>query len=43
MRALGLRPSLNLLYALEGALMDLRWNLLPADVKERLKAGVEQE
>ena len=29
--------SLNLLYALEGALQDVRWDLLPPDVRHDLR------
>lgn len=32
--------SLNLLYALEGALLDLPWDDLPAGVKEELRTAV---
>jgi DNA transformation protein and related proteins len=35
------RVSLNLLYALEGALLDVHWAKLPADLKQRLVAAVE--
>ncbi len=31
------RASLNLLYALQGALLDLPWNELPPDMKVRLR------
>jgi len=31
--------SLNMLYALEGALRNCHWNHLPPDVKERLQAA----
>lgn len=34
--AAGGRPSLNLLWALEGALLDLDWRALPAEHKEQL-------
>ena len=37
MKARGHAASLNLLYALEGALLGLRWDRLPAVVKENLK------
>lgn len=33
----GLETSLNLLYALEGALLDLRWDRLPEAVKQNLR------
>lgn len=32
--------SLNLLYALEGALLDVRWDHLPEDVRARLRREV---
>jgi len=32
--------SLNMLYALQGAIMDLSWNELPADIKDKLKREV---
>jgi hypothetical protein len=37
------RVSLNLLYALEGALTNTHWNQLPEPVREELRAAVEQE
>ena len=37
----GFRPSLNLLYALEGALVDCHWADLPAERKAALLAGAE--
>lgn len=36
------KVSLNLLYALQGALLDLPWNELPPGMKEELKREVEQ-
>jgi TfoX/Sxy family transcriptional regulator of competence genes len=36
----GFRPTLNLLWALEGALMDLHWSRVPAAVREALRARV---
>ena len=41
-RDAGLESSLNLLWALEGALLDVRWDRLPPPVKEdlRLRAGL---
>lgn len=33
----GFNASLNLLYALEGAIRDLRWTDLPAPVKAKLR------
>lgn len=32
--------SLNMLYALQGALLDLPWNELPADIVEKLQKEV---
>lgn len=40
-RAAGFRPSLNLLWALEGALMDLHWSRVPQAVKAALLERVE--
>jgi len=37
------KVSLNLLYALQAALLDLPWNELPRDIKEELKQQVESE
>ena len=37
------KVSLNLLYALQGALLDLPWNEVPPDIKEELKRQVEEE
>ena len=37
----GFAPSLNLLYALEGALRDVHWNNLPPEVRSRLRREVE--
>ena len=37
------RVSLNLLYALQAALLDLPWNELPPDMKIELKQQVENE
>ena len=31
------RASANLLYALEGALLDVRWDLLPVELRARLR------
>jgi DNA transformation protein len=40
-----MRPdvSLNLLYALEGALLDVRWDYLPVEVRERLRREVGRD
>jgi DNA transformation protein and related proteins len=35
------KVSLNLLYGLQAALLDLPWNELPPDIKAELKSGVE--
>ena len=35
------KVSLNLLYGLQAALLDLPWNELPPDIKEELKQQVE--
>lgn len=35
------KVSLNLLYGLQAALLDLPWNELPPDIKEELKKQVE--
>ena len=35
------KVSLNLLYGLQAALLDLPWNELPPDLKEELKRQVE--
>jgi len=37
------KVSLNLLYALQAALLDLPWNELPPDIKEELKQQVENQ
>ena len=36
------KVSLNLLYGLQAALLDLPWNELPPDIKAELKKQVEQ-
>lgn len=38
----GYNVSLNLVYAIEGALMDVHWNKLPPDVKAELKEMVKR-
>ena len=35
------RVTLNMLYGLQAALLDLPWNELPADIKAELKKQVE--
>lgn len=37
------KVSLNLLYGLQAALLDISWNELPPDIKAELKRQVEQE
>ena len=37
------KVSLNLLYGLQAALLDLPWNELPPDIKQELKQQVEDE
>jgi DNA transformation protein len=37
-----LNPSLNLLYALEGALTGLHWNDLPDEIRTRLLIAVDE-
>jgi hypothetical protein len=36
------KVSLNLLYGLQAALLDLPWNELPLDIKAELKKKVEK-
>jgi hypothetical protein len=36
------KVSLNLLYALQAALLDLPWNELPPDIKDELRRQVEE-
>jgi DNA transformation protein and related proteins len=36
----GIKPSLNLLYAMEAALRDLHWTQLPAELKRELRAAI---
>ena len=36
------KVSLNLLYGLQAALLDISWNELPVDIKEELKRQVEE-
>jgi TfoX C-terminal domain len=40
-RAHGFNTSLLLLYALEGALLNIHWNHLPVELKSRLKSAVK--
>ena len=37
------KVSLNLLYGLQAALLDISWNELPPDIKEELKRQVEEQ
>lgn len=37
------RVSLNLLYALEGALTNILWNQLPDPVRDELRSAAQQE
>jgi DNA transformation protein and related proteins len=37
------KVSLNLLYGLQAALLDISWNELPPDIKAELKRQVDQE
>ena len=37
------RVSLNLLWGLQGALLDLPWNELPPEMKEKLRREVERK
>ena len=41
--AAGAHPSLNLLWAIDGALLDLDWRELPADRKAQLLAELESQ
>ena len=36
------KVSLNLLYGLQAALLDISWNELPPDIKEQLKRQVDE-
>ena len=40
-KARGFRASKVLLYAIEGALLDVHWNVVPAERKEALNKQVE--
>ena len=37
------KVSLNLLYGLQAALLDIAWNELPPDIKAELKKQVEED
>lgn len=41
-KAHGYNVSLNLLWALQAALMDIKWTQLPADIKDQLRQRLEQ-
>lgn len=41
-KAMGHNASLNLLYALEGALLDMDWRELPMGVKAELKVAAQR-
>ena len=41
-KAHGYNVSLNLLWALQAALMDIRWTQLPADVKQQLRQRLDR-
>jgi DNA transformation protein and related proteins len=41
-KAHGYNASLNLLWALQAALMDIPWTQLPADIKDQLRQRLEQ-
>ena len=41
-QARGHNASLNLVYAVQGAIMDLHWTDLPFELKDQLKKEVEQ-
>jgi hypothetical protein len=41
-KAHGYNVSLNLLWALQAALMDMPWTQLPADIKDQLRRRLEQ-
>ena len=40
-RDAGFGPTLNLLWALQGAVLDVHWAELPPELKTKLKAAVE--
>lgn len=42
-KARDINVSKVMLYALQGALMDIHWNELPADMKRQLVSDAEQE
>lgn len=40
-KSLGYNVSLNLLWALQGAVLDVPWNEIPQEMKQKLRAEVE--
>lgn len=42
LKSMGYNASLNLLWALQGAVLDLHWNDLPPEMKAALRAEVEE-
>ena len=40
-RAHGYKASLNLVWAMQGALMDLHWTKIPASIKHDIKKRIE--
>lgn len=42
LKQLGFPVSLNLVYAIEGAILNTPWNHLPPDIRQRLKKQVQQ-
>ena len=43
LKAQGYPVSLNLAYAIEGALRDIHWTKIPADVKQALKHALKTD
>ena len=43
LKAQGYPVSLNLAYAIEGALSDIHWTKIPADVKQALKHALKTD
>ena len=41
-RRAGFKPGLNLLYSLEGALLDCHWQAVPEEHRNRLRCAVEE-
>jgi hypothetical protein len=41
-RRAGFEPSLNLLWALQGAIMDIHWTDVPASIKAQLKQALAE-